>query len=91
MIFDWNPVKAKTNLRKHGVSFEEAVTVFADPLRCTVHDEQHSLDEDRYIAVGQSTRGRILFVVYTESDSTVRLIGARVATATERKQYEEVS
>ena len=88
--FEFDPAKAAANLKKHRVSFDEAITVFADPLRSTLHDELHSLDEHRCITVGQSTRGRILFVVYTESDSSARLIGARVATATERKQYEEV-
>ncbi|AFL90254.1 hypothetical protein Terro_4046 [Terriglobus roseus DSM 18391] len=89
ITFDYDPRKATTNLTKHGVSFEEAVTVFGDPLRSAVPDDQHSLDEERFLTVGRSTRGRILFVVYTETDSTVRLIGARVATATEREQYEE--
>jgi hypothetical protein len=88
--FEYDPRKAAANLRKHRVSFDEAVTVFADPLHATRPDNEHSLDEQRFITAGQSTRGRILFVVYTESDSSVRLIGARVATATERKQYEEV-
>jgi uncharacterized protein len=88
--FEYDSRKAAANLRKHRVSFDEAVTVFADPLRAILLDDEHSLDEQRFLTVGQSTRGRILFVVYTESDSSVRLIGARVATATERKQYEEV-
>ena len=89
--FEFDPRKAAANLRKHRVSFDEAITVFADPLRSTVRDDEHSPDEQRFITLGQSTRERILFVVYTETDSSVRLIGARVATATERKQYEEVS
>ncbi len=88
--FEYDPRKAATNLRKHRVSFDEAATVFADPLRSILRDDEHSLDEQRFITVGYSTGDRILFVVYTESDSSVRLIGARVATATERKQYEEV-
>ncbi|HEX5283520.1 MAG TPA: BrnT family toxin [Bryocella sp.] len=87
----FDPRKAAANLRKHRVSFDEAITVFTDPLRATIHDEEHSIDEERFIVLGQSTRGRILFVVYTETDSSVRIIGARLATATERKQYEEVS
>ena len=90
LSFEYDPRKAATNLRKHRVSFDEAATVFADPLRSTLRDDEHSLDEQRFITVGCSTRGRTLFVVYTESVSSVRLIGARVATATERKQYEEV-
>jgi hypothetical protein len=91
LIFEFDPRKAVANFRKHRVSFDEAVTVFADPLRATVLDEEHSIEEQRFITVGQSTGGRVLFLVYTESDSIVRLIGARVATATERRQYEEVS
>jgi uncharacterized DUF497 family protein len=91
LTFEFDLAKAAANLKKHRVSFDEAVTVFADPLRSTIHDEIHSSEERRFITVGQSTRGRVLFVVYTESDSSTRLIGARVATATERRQYEEVS
>jgi uncharacterized protein len=89
--FEFDPRKAAANLRKHKVSFEEAITVFADPLRAVAPDDRHSWDEERLITVGQSTRGRILFIVYTETDSCVRPIGARVATATERAQYEEVA
>ncbi len=89
--FEHDPRKAALNLRKHRVSFDEATTVFADPLRSVLRDDEHSLDEERFLTVGCSTHGRVLFVVYTESDSSVRLIGARVATATERKQYEEVN
>jgi uncharacterized DUF497 family protein len=89
--FEYDPRKAAVNLRKHRVSFDEAITVFADPLRLVTDDDQHSIDEERWIAIGLSTRGRILFIVYTEIDSNVRLIGARVATATERNHYEEVA
>ncbi len=91
MKFTYDPRKAASNLRKHRVSFDEAITVFADPLRAQWPDEEHSFEEGRFITLGQSTRQRILFVVYTESDSTVRLIGARVATANERHLYEEVN
>jgi len=91
MKFEYDPRKAASNLKKHHVSFDEAITVFADPLRAVVPDTQHSWDEERFIMVGQSTKGRILFIVYTEIDSTVRLIGARVATAKERNQYEEIA
>ena len=91
LSFKYDPRKAALNLRKHRVSFDEAATVFADPLRSVLRDDEHSMDEQRFLTMGCSTRGRILFIVYTESDSCVRLIGARVATATERKQYEEVT
>ena len=76
-------------MQKHGVSFAEAETVFLDPLATTLADEEHSLDESRFITLGMSLQVRLLFVVYTENDSGVRLIGARVATAAERQQYEE--
>jgi uncharacterized protein len=88
---EFDPDKAASNLSNHSVSFDEAITVFDDPLSSTLDDDQHSLDERRFITVGMSTRHRILFVVYTESTSAIRLIGARLATTAERRQYEEVS
>ena len=90
-IFEFDPAKAAANLKKHGVSFGEAMTVFDDPLASTLPDDQHSEDENRFITVGESSRHRILFVVYTDSISGIRLIGARTASAAEIKQYEEVS
>lgn len=89
LIFEYDTSKAASNLKKHGVSFAEAMTVFDDPLASTLPDDQHSLDENRFITVGQSSRHRALFVVYTETTSGIRLIGARSATAAEVKQYEE--
>ena len=89
--FESDPRKAATNLRKHRVSFAEAITVFSDPLSSTLPDDQHSEDEERLIIVGMSSKHRLLFVVYTEITSCIRIIGARLATATERQQYEEVS
>jgi uncharacterized DUF497 family protein len=88
--FDYDPKKASANLAKHGVSFNEAISVFSDPLASTLPDDQHSFDEERFITVGTSSRNRLLFVVYTEDVSGIRLIGARLATATEKRQYEEV-
>lgn len=88
--FEFDPAKAASNLKKHGVSFDEASTVFDDPLSSTLPDDQHSEDEDRFITVGMSVRQRLLFVVYTETDSRIRLIGARAVTAAEREQYEQV-
>jgi uncharacterized DUF497 family protein len=90
-IFEYDPAKAASNLAKHGVSFAEAMTVFADPLASTLPDDQHSKDELRFVTVGLSARNRILFVVYTDTISGIRLIGARTATAAEIRQYEEVS
>jgi uncharacterized DUF497 family protein len=89
--FEHDPRKAASNLRKHRVSFTEAMTVFDDPLSSTLPDDQHSIDESRWITVGESSRHRILFVVYTETISGIRLIGARPASAAEIRQYEEVS
>lgn len=87
--FDWDETKAEQNIEKHGVSFEEASTVFGDPLSSTIYDEVHSLGEDRYIDIGRSAQDRILVVVYTERDERIRIISARLATARERKQYEQ--
>jgi uncharacterized DUF497 family protein len=87
--FEYDPAKAVTNFKKHGVSFAEAQTVFNDPLASTLPDDQHSLNEDRQITVGLSSSYRLLFVVYTETGTGIRIIGARLATAVEREQYEE--
>ncbi len=76
-LFEYDPRKAATNLRKHGVSFEEAMTVFRDPLSSTLPDDRHASGEPRFLIVGTSARRRILFVVYTETGNTIRLIGAR--------------
>jgi hypothetical protein len=91
LAFEYDPRKAASNFKKHGVSFPEAMTVFDDPLSSTLPDDQHSDGESRWISIGKSSRQRILFVVYTETNSGIRLIGARAATAAEIRQYEEVS
>jgi uncharacterized DUF497 family protein len=88
-LFDWDPDKAELNFRKHRVSFEEAASVFDDPLETTVFDPDHSEDEERYISVGMSVWGRLLVVSYTERDDKIRIISARVANKRERKKYEE--
>jgi uncharacterized DUF497 family protein len=88
--FEFDPAKAAANLKKHRVSFDEAATVFDDPLSSTLPDDQHSEDEDRFVTVGMSVKHRLLFVVYTETDSRIRIIGARTVTAAEREQYEQV-
>jgi len=87
--YDWNEAKAIANYRKHGVSFEEAQTVFLDELSGTVYDASHSQDEDRYIDIGQSAIGRILVVVYTYQDNVVWIISSRQATPAERRTYEQ--
>jgi uncharacterized DUF497 family protein len=88
-LFEWDRHKAEANLRKHGVSFEEAQTVFTDPLSITLPDPDHSEDEERFIDIGMSDNRRVLVVVYTERGQRIRLISARTATPVERKQYEE--
>jgi uncharacterized DUF497 family protein len=88
--FTWDPRKASANLRKHGVSFDEASTAFADPLSITVPDPDHSDDETRFILVGQSLSQRILVVIHAErSESEIRLVSARLASRRERRIYEE--
>lgn len=88
--FSWDPRKAAANLRKHGVSFAEASTAFADPLSITVGDPDHSRDEHRFVLIGRSTRERILVVIHAErGESDIRLISARLASRQERRTYEE--
>ena len=87
--FEWDAAKDKRNRKKHGVSFDEASTVFADPLARTIGDPLHSEEEDRYITVGESHRRRLLVVVFTDRGDKIRIISARVATPRERKSYEE--
>ena len=89
MEFEWYKKKAKANLSDHKVSFDEAKTVFADPLYIDFYDPDHSDDEDRYIVIGKSQRHRILIVSYRERDNKIRLISARKATRKEREDYEE--
>jgi uncharacterized DUF497 family protein len=88
MRFEWDREKAKKNLRKHRVSFDEAMTVFYDPLSATFNDSDHSIDEERFITIGYSSHGRLLVVSHTERGKTIRIISARSATARERKRHE---
>jgi uncharacterized DUF497 family protein len=88
MQFEWDPGKARRNSRKHGVSFDEAVTAFYDPLSATFDDPDHSIGEHRYITVGFSSQNRLLIVGHTERGEAVRIISARLATAHERKRHE---
>ena len=89
MQFTWDEHKATTNVLKHAVSFEEVTTVFGDPLSETFPDPDHSLDEDRFIIIGASDRGKILVVAHTDDGEMVRIITAREATYAERRSYEE--
>jgi uncharacterized protein len=88
LAFEWDEDKAVRNLRKHKISFEEAKTVFADPLSMTINDPKHSLKERRFIDIGMSAAGNVLVVSYTERDK-IRLISCRRASKTELKIYEE--
>jgi uncharacterized protein len=88
MRFEWDTEKAAENLRKHRVSFDEAATAFFDELSMTVPDPDHSVGERRFITMGASSRGRLLVVAHTERGSTIRIISARLASASERERYE---
>ena len=88
MQFEWDPKKAKQNLTKHGVPFDEAVTAFYDPLSATFDDPDHSENEQRYIIIGFSSQGRLLVVAHAERGGNIRIISARCATAHERKKHE---
>ena len=88
--FEWDEDKAASNLRKHGVSFDEASTVFADPLAAIFDDEEHSQDEIREIAIGHSILQQLMLVSFTETgEDVIRIISARKATKRERRDYEE--
>jgi uncharacterized protein len=86
--FEWDDEKAKSNFKKHGVSFEEGTTIFNDPAIATISDPDHSKDEERYISIGISIIRRLLTVVHTERKERIRLISARKATKAERKNYD---
>lgn len=93
-IFEWDDNKARTNLEKHRISFEEARTIFADPLLLTFVDELHSDQEERFLSIGLSESNHVLLAVHTEREETneiivIRIISCRKATSTERKRYEK--
>jgi uncharacterized DUF497 family protein len=87
--FEWDPEKARANVLKHGVGFVEAATVFRDPLSITVFDPDHSKDEDRYLTIGVSDRGRVVIVAHTDRKDRTRIISARELTRAEREDYEK--
>jgi uncharacterized DUF497 family protein len=89
--FTWAPAKAAANLSKHSVSFEDASSLFRNPLAKVLPDPTHSGHEQRSLIIGHSVAGRLLLVVFTESDDRIRIISARDASARERRQYEEHS
>jgi uncharacterized DUF497 family protein len=87
--FEWNPRKALSNLEKHGVSFEEAATIFGDPLGCIMSDPRHSVEEERFVLLGLSGDKRLLAVMFADRQGAVRIISARRVTRSERRNYEE--
>ena len=92
--FEWDPVKARSNRAKHSVDFEEAATVFRDPEMLTLYDDEHSVDEDRWITLGISARGRLLIVCHTYREETtdsavIRIFSSRKATKHEIQEYRE--
>ena len=89
MRFEWNHEKGVSNLERHGVSFGEAATAFRDPLSLTIADPDHSEDENRFVLVGESRRGRLVVVCHTHRGESVRIISARLPTRRERRAYEE--
>jgi uncharacterized DUF497 family protein len=89
MKIEWDPKKAKSNLRKHRVSFEEAATALGDPMAATGADPDHSITEERYVTFGVSERGRLLAVAHTDEEETIRIISARIAGKGERELYED--
>ncbi len=90
MVFTWDLKKAAANLRKHGIDFREAATVFDDPLSTTFPDEDHSAVEHRFLTIGASMRRRVLVIAHTEERETIRIISARLATRREQRFYEEI-
>ena len=88
-LFEWNSKKAEVNLKKHGVSFEEAESIFSDPLSLTVSDPLHSEKENRFIITGFSDKRRQLVVVHTDRNDKIRIISARLATPGEKRKYEQ--
>ena len=91
LSFEWDANKARSNLAKHGISFEEAATAFADPLSLTIADPAHSQTEERFILLGSSQRQELLVVIHTERGDNIRIISARRAGRNERSMYEKSS
>lgn len=89
MKFEWDKNKAEKNLGKHRISFDEAKTIFDDPLYVDFYDVDHSAEQERYLIVGRSNRGTLLIVSYTEREDSIRIISAREVTKSEREAYEE--
>lgn len=86
--FEWDPDKAASNLKDHGISFDEATTVFGDPLALNMPDPDHSQGEQRFLVLGMSSQSRLIVVAYAERPPHTRIISARLVTPKERRQYE---
>jgi uncharacterized DUF497 family protein len=89
LLFEWDKDKSRNNLQKHNVSFDEATTIFGDPLSLTIDDPGHSTREPRWVTLGHSAKHRLLAVVHTDQGGRIRIISARMATRYERETYEE--
>jgi uncharacterized DUF497 family protein len=89
LTFEWDPRKARSNFAKHGVGFEEASTIFGDPLSLTIPDPEHSKTEERFVTIGSAFTGKLLVVVHTDRGDNIRIISARRASRRERKSYEK--
>jgi uncharacterized DUF497 family protein len=89
VTFEWDARKAAANFKKHGIAFEDAATVFLDPLATTFPDSDHSLDENREITIGYTIKGNLVFVSHCERGERMRIISARPATPSERDQHEK--
>ncbi len=87
--FEWDYQKARKNLRKHRISFEEASTVFGDPLSIAIPDPLHSASEDRFVIIGESVQRKLIVVVHTDRHNKIRIISARIATRREKENYEK--
>lgn len=88
MQFEWDPIKAESNLANHGVSFDEAITAWQDYFYVDLFDHEHSIDENRFLLIGESASNRYLIISYTERGNTIRIISARELTPKERRDYE---
>jgi hypothetical protein len=89
LTFEWDSRKARSNLSKHGISFEEASTIFGDSLSLTIPDPDHSITERRYVTVGRAFNSKLLVVVHTDRGNNIRIISARPASRRERRFYEQ--
>ncbi len=89
LTFEWDSRKARSNFTKHNVAFEDASTIFGDPLTLTIADPEHSLAEERYVTMGRAFDGKVLVVVHTDRGNNIRIISGRRASRRERKFYDE--